>query len=56
MLYLTTPLPSTGLTPVETYIDKQKLWAAAQSDWDTAKITAQSMPTYIKACDLFHQE
>ncbi|KAI8955363.1 hypothetical protein F4801DRAFT_574538 [Xylaria longipes] len=41
MTYLTTPLDTTGQTPVEIYIDKQAAWAEAQEDWDKAKIKAQ---------------
>lgn len=43
MKYLTTVDPATGLTPVDTYVEKQKLWANAQDEWDTAKLDAQSM-------------
>lgn len=42
MKYLTTVDPASGLTPVDTYVEKQKLWANAQDEWDTAKLDAQS--------------
>ena len=42
MKYLTTVDPTSGLTPVDTYVEKQKLWANAQDEWDTAKLDAQS--------------
>ena len=42
MKYLTTIDPKTGLTPVDTYVEKQKLWANAQEEWDAAKVEAKS--------------
>jgi hypothetical protein len=42
MKYLTQKDPSTGLTPVEVYIQKQAAWAKSQDDWDAANIQAKS--------------
>ena len=52
MKYLTTVDPATGLTPVDTYVEKQKLWANAQDEWDTAKMDAQSMLYNLSYIDL----
>ena len=41
MVYLTTRDKSNGLTPVDLYIWKQKLWADAQDAWENAKGVAQ---------------
>jgi len=41
MKYLTTVDEETGMTPVDSYIEKQEAWAQAQDAWDKAKIKAQ---------------
>ncbi|KAK6330551.1 hypothetical protein TWF718_002751 [Orbilia javanica] len=41
MSYLTKVDEKTKKTPIDVYIEKQKIWADAQSDWDTAKIEAE---------------
>lgn len=46
MVYLTTKDTITGLTPVDIYIWKQKLWAEAQDVWEHAKSTAQRKSSY----------
>jgi len=46
MSYLTTKDKSTGLTPVDLYVRKQKAWADSQSTWDQAKIDAQGRNLY----------
>ncbi|KAI1192407.1 hypothetical protein F5X97DRAFT_317457 [Nemania serpens] len=55
MTYLTTPLEPTGETPVETYIEKQSLWAEAQDAWDKAKIKAQQDAKALYPSDVVKQ-
>ncbi|KAK0612567.1 hypothetical protein B0T17DRAFT_564881 [Bombardia bombarda] len=45
MKYLTTVDDTTGLTPVDIYVEKQTLWAEAQDEWDKAKLKAQKDAT-----------
>lgn len=57
MKYLTTKDPDTGLTPVDVYIEKQKAWGFAQSEWNAAKINAQSKLMFLSlACTILTKD